>query len=112
MTQSGTFHEMRVTHPEELTPQAAAVKQTKLLVDVRGKQRTRDIAFTDHEGMAMFEGDIYLGPTAKVLEGDVGGTRGVSINAASLLWPKKTVRYLLESGFQYASLVKQAMETW
>jgi hypothetical protein len=81
------------------------------------KTGPRAVTYADNNGIAMFEGDIVLGSTAKMEQRmarirDGVETLGSAIRGHQFLWSDKTVPFEIDSSLSSASRVTDAIALW
>jgi hypothetical protein len=86
---------------------------------IRGEHlETREVRFSDLDGVAIFEGDIDLGPTALLIQSVERGApldlaaKGAAITGEAYRWPSGVIPYQIHKKFPDADRVREAIRHW
>lgn len=74
----------------------------------------KTVRYAEVDGLAMFEGDIVLGPVAEMRENDARGpvVASIGITGAQFRWPNATVPYEIDPAMPNQQRVTDAIAHW
>src|SRR5947209_16994003 len=100
--------------PDQLTGERATAPQTRAGIIDTGKAGPRAVRYADKNGVAIFEGDIVLGPTTQMEQRlarirDGVETLGSAVRGDQFRWPARTVAYEIDPSLPNAGRVDEAI---
>src|ERR1700722_16713923 len=101
----------------QLSGEWATTPQERAGIIDTGKAGPRAVRYADKNGVAIFEGDIVLGPTAKMEQRlarirDGVETLGSAIRGDQFRWPARTIAYEIDSSLPNPARVTDAIAHW
>jgi hypothetical protein len=98
----------------------SAPREGEIVLRRDGKAIPKPVTFSDDQGSAFFEGDIFLGTTATLREkvvlpapsADDPEYRGIGVKGEGFRWPNKTVRFKIDPNLPAQERVRDAITHW